>query len=94
MSGRQVREAPAMLTQIDTGTSCWLRRDGRAKYRCPYLTFEQQLLAAYQNFEHRTTTDARSGLLLMKKAQETEPASYVARFRQARSTVQSLSENP
>lgn len=50
-SDRAVRETLAVLTQNDTGVSCWLCRDEHAIYRRLYLTLEQQLFMAYRNLE-------------------------------------------
>lgn len=94
MSGQQVRETLAMLTQNDTCIPCWLCRDGDTMYRCPYLTFKQEFFTAYRNFKYRTAADAGTGRLLMQKAQEIDPCPYVARLRQAHYTVRFLTEDP
>lgn len=63
-------------------------------YCCSYLPYGQQLFTAHRNFEHRTTADAETGRLLMQRAQEIDPAPYLARLRQAQNTIQSLANNP
>lgn len=83
-----------MLIQNDTSISYSLHRDGHSMYRCPYLTFEQQLTTTYRSFEQCTAADARTRRLLMQETQEVDLSPYAACLRQARSTARSLTENP
>lgn len=72
----QVRQALVMMS-FEVGTVArWLCRNPHLLYRCPYLTLQQQLSTAYQNYAYRITSIPRLRNLWKQRATEVDPTPY------------------
>ena len=71
LSAEQIAMAQSIVPKDSAAFVCWLcRLDGHTLYTCPYLTSDQRMYAAYQNYRYQLETRPHMRNLLEQKAQE------------------------